>query len=221
MEYLVQFPDPRKADHDGLVAVGGELNPDYLIAAYAQGIFPWFNLDDPILWWSPNPRMVLIPGNFKLSKSLRKLINSGKFELRIDSNFTQVISSCGNIPRQGQQGTWITEDIKKAYTELHELGIVHSFETYKGNKLVGGLYGVSLGRAFFGESMFFTEPNASKFAFYYLVQWCKQHNFHFIDAQQSTGHLKSLGAEDISRDDFLIMLYEALQFPTLQRHWDF
>ena len=219
MDRNIQFPDPNKTDDEGLVAVGGELSADFLVAAYAQGVFPWFNEGDPLMWFSPNPRMVLLTKDFKVSKSLRQLIRSDKFELRIDTCFNKVIAQCSNIKREGQDGTWITEDMERAYNELHDLGITHSFETYMNGELVGGLYGVSLGKAFFGESMFFKEANASKFAFYYLVEWCKQHDFHFIDAQQSTSHMKSLGAKDIPRKEFLEMLQKALQHNTHQGRW--
>ncbi len=219
MELNVQFPDPREASDDGLVAVGGELSPEYLLSAYAQGVFPWFNDDNPILWWSPNPRMVLFPEKFKLSKSLRKLVRSGEFEIRVDTDFKSVIANCGKTERKSQDGTWITKDIFDAYHTLYDMGIVHTFETYQDNELVGGLYGVSLGKAFFGESMFFKKSNASKFAFYYLVEWCRLNEFKFIDAQQSTPHLSSLGAEDIPRDSFLELLDEALGFSTLQGRW--
>lgn len=219
MNRTITFPDPNKADDEGLVAVGGELSSDFLVAAYAQGVFPWFNEGDPLMWYSPNPRMVLAPHDFKLSKSLRQLVRSGKFELRIDTCFAEVIKACREIERKEQDGTWITDGMTEAYNDLHELGVTHSFETFLDGKLVGGLYGVSLGKAFFGESMFFYEANASKFAFYGLVEWCKQHEFHFIDAQQSTDHLKSLGAKDVPRKDFLEMLNKALEHRTQQGKW--
>lgn len=220
MNRTITFPDPNKADDDGLVAVGGELTADFLVAAYSQGVFPWFNEGDPLMWWSPNPRMVLVPNDFKVSKSLRQLIRSKKFEIQVDTCFPDVIAACKRIERVDQDGTWITNDMINAYIELHDLGITHSFETYLQGELVGGLYGVSLGKAFFGESMFFTESNASKFAFYHLVQWCMHNNFHFIDAQQSTDHLKSLGAKDIPRKEFLKMLKDSLQHKTLQGKWN-
>lgn len=222
MELTVQFPDPLQADDEGLVAVGGELSPEYLVAAYAQGVFPWFSEGHPIMWWSPNPRLVLIPEEFKLRKSLRQVINSKKFSIKTDTNFDAVIENCSQIPRPDQDGTWITEDMKTAYRKMHQLGLAHSFETYNQNgDLVGGLYGISLGRAFFGESMFFTERDASKVALYHLVEFCKHHEFHFIDAQQSTGHMLSLGAREIERKSFLDMLDKSLQFPTLKGTWKF
>lgn len=219
MEFPVQFPDPKKADPQGLVAVGGELSPAYLLSAYSQGIFPWFSDGDPILWWSLNPRMVLFPKKFKVSKSLKQIIRSNKFEIRIDTAFEEVIAKCAKTKRNGQDETWITPEMVKAYAHLHDLGYAHSFETYYDKQLVGGLYGVSLGKAFFGESMFYHESNASKFALYHLVSWCRSHDFHFIDVQQSTNHLKSMGAIDITRTDFLKRLKKALQHETLMGEW--
>ncbi len=219
MEFPVQFPDPKKADPQGLVAMGGELSPAYLLSAYSQGIFPWFSEGDPILWWSLDPRMVLFPENFKITKSLKQIIRSDKFEIRIDTSFEEVIAQCRKIKRNEQDETWITQEMMKAYIHLHKLGYAHSFETYYDHQLVGGLYGLSLGKAFFGESMFFHKSNASKFALYHLVTWCRNHNFNFIDVQQSTGHLKSLGAIDMDRSEFLKKLKKALQHETLKGKW--
>ncbi len=220
MEFPVQFPDPEQADEQGLVAIGGDLSPEYLLSAYAQGIFPWFSKGDPILWWSLDPRMVLFPENLKVSKSLRQVIRSGRFEIQIDTAFEKVIKQCSKIERKGQDGTWITREMISAYIRLHELGYAHSFETFMENRLVGGLYGVSLGKAFFGESMFFLERDASKFALFHLVNWCTGHDFHFIDVQQSTAHMKSLGAIDIRRSDFLERLKKALEYATVRGKWE-
>jgi leucyl/phenylalanyl-tRNA--protein transferase len=219
MQYTVQFPDPRNAEDDGLVAVGGKLSPEYLFSAYLNGIFPWFGEGEPILWWSPNPRMVLYPADFKVSKSLKQLIKSNRFEIKVDIDFKSVITNCSKIPRLGQSGTWITGEMIEAYITLYKLGVAHSFETYLGGQLVGGLYGVSFGKAFFGESMFFKERDASKIAFYYLVEWCIKHGFHFIDAQTPTNHLKSLGAKEIERNKFLDELTVALQYETFSGLW--
>lgn len=216
---MIEFPDPRLADDDGLIAQGGELTPEYLLSAYCKGIYPWFCEDEPILWWSPNPRMVLFPKNFKLRKSLRQVINKATFELRIDTAFREVITSCSSIARPGQDETWITKDIIEGYMKLHQLGYAHSFESYYNDELVGGLYGISIGNCFFGESMFFTQANASKVAFYYLVQFALKNNFAFIDAQQPTGHLESLGAEPIPRTRFLELLEISLQNETLCGKW--
>ncbi len=219
MDFKVQFPQPEMADDDGLIAVGGELSIDFLESAYKQGIFPWFDNDELILWWSPNPRLVLYPNDFKISKSLLKVIRSNVFELKIDNDFDSVIRNCANIKRKDEEGTWITNKVIKAYNELFLKGVAHSFETYINDELVGGLYGVSFGRAFFGESMFHKKTDASKFAFYYLVQWCKKNDFHFIDAQIPTNHLISLGAKKIERSQFLKELKNALQFDTKHGKW--
>lgn len=213
------FPDPNLADESGLLAVGGDLLPDRLLLAYSSGIFPWYSEDDPILWWSPDPRMVLIPDDLKLSKSLRQVINKNEFEIKFDCQFEQVITNCSKAPRTDQDGTWITKEMKQAYIELHKLGFAHSVETYYNNELVGGLYGISLGKAFFGESMFFKKRDASKIALYFLVQRLIEWGFHFIDAQVETEHLKRLGAKLIPRHDFLISLILALKFKTIQGKW--
>lgn len=216
---MIQFPDPNQANDEGLIAYGGELTPEYLLSAYQQGIFPWFSENEPVLWWSPNPRMVLLPTDFTLKKSLRQVINKGIFELRIDTAFRKVITSCSKVKRSHEDETWITNDIIEGYVKLHELGYAHSFESYFEDKLVGGLYGISLGNCFFGESMFFKKTDASKFAFYHLVQFALKNNFAFIDAQQPTEHLASLGAKPIPRKDFLEMLKKALQEETLRGKW--
>jgi len=207
------------ADDEGLIAFGGELSPEFLLSAYSQGIFPWFSKDEPILWWSPNPRMVLLPQNFKLNKSLLQVINKGVFDVRMDTSFREVITHCSQVPRLGQDDTWITNDMIEGYVALHELGYAHSFESYFKDKLVGGLYGVSIGNCFFGESMFFTKTDASKVALYQLVEFAKKHDFAFIDAQQPTDHLHSLGARPMERKQFLRMLEEALKNQTLKGKW--
>jgi leucyl/phenylalanyl-tRNA--protein transferase len=221
MALTIQFPDPREADDKGLVAVGGELSNDYLLAAYAQGVFPWFNEGEPILWWSPNPRMVLFPKDFKCSDSFMQTLRSNKYSVRVDEQFEEVIRNCAEVERPGQKGTWITKGMIKAYSQLHLDGYAHSVETYRNHKLVGGLYGVSLGKAFFGESMFHYERDASKVALYFLTRLMLKWDFHFIDAQQSTPHLKKMGAVDMERDQFLLKLEKALCFPTLKGKWKF
>lgn len=220
MPFEYQFPDPHTADKDGLLAAGGDLSIESLVTAYSQGIFPWFEEDSPILWWSPDPRLILFPAKFKVSASLKQRIRSGLYIVKTDNDFEQVIRQCALVKRDGQNGTWITEDMIEAYVGLHKAGLAHSFETYYKGSLVGGLYGVSLGNAFFGESMFYNMRDASKVALYYLIQWATEHNFMFIDAQQSTAHLKSLGAEEVSRIEFLKLLKEALMFPTLKGKWE-
>jgi len=218
MPYVYQFPDPLSADADGLLAAGGDLSVESLITAYSRGIFPWYN-EEPILWWSPDPRMVLFPSDFKVMPSLKQRINSGCYTVKTDTAFREVILNCAAMKRKDQKGTWITEEMCMAYTRLHEAGLAHSFETYYQNELVGGLYGVSLGRVFFGESMFHLKTDASKVALYFLVEWCKQHGFSFIDAQQSTSHLKSMGAVDVPRPAFLKILHGALKYPTMKGPW--
>lgn len=213
------FPDPKLAEEEGIIAIGGDLRPERLVAAYSSGIFPWYSEEDPILWFSPDPRMVLYPEHFKRSDSLQRLVRSDKYQLRVDTDFAAVIRACAKIPRPGQDGTWITQDMQNAYLELHRLGLAHSFETYLDGKLVGGLYGVSLGCAFFGESMFHYERDASKFALHHLVAFAQRHHFHFIDAQQPTDHLKRLGAEEVPRDRFLEQLAASQVENTLQGPW--
>ena len=197
------FPSAELAEPDGLLAIGGDLSPLRLLSAYANGIFPWYNEGEPILWWSPDPRLVIRPGEMRVSKSLRHTLRSGKFEVRINTAFRSVMERCASTPREGQDGTWITDDILEAYCRLHELGFAHSFETWQDGALVGGLYGIAIGKAFFGESMFHTVSDASKVAFWHLHQFLKAHGFKLIDCQQETPHLKSLGAYAIPRHDFL------------------
>jgi len=219
MSFEYQFPDPSTAEPDGLLAVGGDLSVSSILTAYSQGIFPWFNENSPILWWSPDPRLVLFPEKFKLSSSLKQRLQSGSYTIKIDHDFEQVIRQCAAVKREGQDGTWITDDMIKAYTTLFHEGYVHSFETWHHDELVGGLYGLSLGKAFFGESMFYTMRDASKIAFHALIEWARKNEFLFIDAQQSTSHLKSLGAQEISRNDFLNLLKSALKSETIKGNW--
>jgi leucyl/phenylalanyl-tRNA---protein transferase len=219
MAFEYQFPDPRTADPDGLLAVGGDLSPASLVTAYSKGIFPWYNHNSPILWWSPDPRLVLFPDKFIVSDSLKHRLHSGLYTVLIDRDFKNVIRHCALVKRKGQDGTWLTEEMIEAYIHLHEEGFAHSFETYYKNELAGGLYGVSLGRAFFGESMFFLKADTSKIALSALVNWSLKNNFLFIDAQQSTRHLKSMGAEEISRNKFLNLLKSALKYDTLKGNW--
>ncbi len=202
----LEFPPVENANEDGLLAVGGDLSPERLILAYKNGIFPWFNEDALILWWSPDPRMVLFPDRIKISKSMRKVIRSNQFSITQNSNFEKVLDHCAKIKRKGQDGTWITSKMKEAYMELSRLGIAKSYEVWEKGKLVGGLYGIDLGHVFCGESMFSTVPNASKFAFIKMVQELQSKNYKLIDCQVHTDHLESLGAELISREKFLKML---------------
>lgn len=213
------FSDPLLTDADGLLAVGGNLEIATLVQAYSKGIFPWYEEGSPILWWSPDPRMVLFPGKLKVSKSLWQTIHSGKFRITFDSAFNEVIENCARVRRRGQNGTWITRDMMAAYKKLHTAGYAHSVEVYCRNELAGGLYGVSLGRVFFGESMFYLIKDASKVALYYLVEKLVSWDFDLIDAQQSTSHLKSLGAEEIPRKKFLEILKKSLKKETIRGRW--
>jgi leucyl/phenylalanyl-tRNA--protein transferase len=210
------FPDPIQAEPEGLLAVGGDLSPDRLLTAYANGIFPWYSQEEPILWWSPDPRLVLYTGNFKISRSLHQTLKKNIFTVKTDTNFEAVITACAETERQHEDGTWITDEMKAAYIDLHKKGFAHSIETYSEGKLVGGLYGVSLGKAFFGESMFHFMTDASKVALYYLVEKAKEFEFLFIDSQVKTEHLVSLGAELIPRKAYLEQLKVAMSYPT---HW--
>jgi leucyl/phenylalanyl-tRNA--protein transferase len=214
------FPDPSLAGEDGILAAGGSLEPEVLLEAYSRGIFPWYAEGSPILWWSPDPRMVLFPDDFKVSKSLAQTIRRGDFEIRTDTEFRDVIRHCASQPRPGQEGTWITREMIQAYIRLHEMGYAHSFETWRENRLVGGLYGVSLGSAFFGESMFHHERDASKFALHFLVEFARRHGIGLIDAQQSTAHLRRLGAREIQRKTFLEILEKSLRNPTMKGCWN-
>ena len=215
------FPNPEEAEPDGLLAIGGDLSVPRLINAYCCGIFPWFSDGEPIMWWSLDPRMVLFPDEFRYSKSLRRVVSSGKYEVRIDQQFEEVMRHCANVSRieQHQNGTWITESMIEAYVRLHRLGLAHSFETYHNGNLVGGLYGLSLGPFFFGESMFHTMTDASKVAFVRLVEFCKAHGFRLIDAQQETEHLSSLGAHPNPRSEYLKELNAIRADNTLQGNW--
>ncbi len=209
--YSYIFPDPRNASDEGLLAYGGDLCSPRLRAAYRQGIFPWYNSGDPILWWSPNPRLLLYPNKFYMRKSFRRVLRSGKFTVTFDKEFSNVIKHCAMVPRDGQNHTWITEEIKEAFIALHEEGFAHSVEVYKEDKLVGGLYGIAMGKAFFGESMFSLVSNASKVAFKALSDVLGSRGYDFIDCQMKTDHMIGLGAKIVQRDIFLNELHEALQ----------
>ncbi|MGQ0508145.1 MAG: leucyl/phenylalanyl-tRNA--protein transferase [Myxococcaceae bacterium] len=213
------FPDPDLADENGLLAVGGDLSPQRLLAAYANGIFPWYGDDLPILWHSPDPRFVLKPDKLHVPKSLRKTMKRREFEVRFDTAFAEVISACSETLRPGQKGTWITDDMRQAYVRLHQLGFAHSAETFQGGRLVGGVYGVSLGSAYFGESMFAHAPEASKVAFVTLVEKLQEWQFTLIDCQVETEHLTRFGAEHWPRRDFLAALDQALTAPTRHGSW--
>lgn len=203
----IRFPDPRQAlsEPNGLLAIGGDLSPARLLEGYRHGIFPWFAADEPILWWSPDPRTVLFPERLKIHRSLRKTLKRQPFELRVDSDFSGVLQGCA-APRPGQDGTWITAEMQQAYLALHTMGYAHSIECWQDGRLVGGLYGVRLGRMFFGESMFSRVSDASKVALVALCQGILGFTPAVIDCQFSTAHLESLGAVPILRTDFLVLL---------------
>ena len=202
------FPHPDNAltDPDGLLAIGGDLSPERIVMAYLNGIFPWYSPGQPILWWSPNPRAVLFPEKLHVSKSLKKIIRKKIFTTTINQAFEQVIYACAQTARKNQDGTWITNDMQQAYLNLHKLGIAHSAECWQNGQLVGGLYGIALGKVFFGESMFSQQNNASKVAFVHLLDELKKSNYALIDCQVTTDHLLSLGAEEIQRNQFLKLI---------------
>ncbi|MDH5538138.1 MAG: leucyl/phenylalanyl-tRNA--protein transferase [Rhizobacter sp.] len=210
---------PADSDVPGLLAAGGVLTPRRLTEAYSKGVFPWYSGDQPVLWWSPDPRMVLLVDEFRPSRSLRKTLSrfsrSPECEIRIDSAFTRVIKACAMTARDGQDGTWITPEMIEAYRAWHEIGRVHSFETWIGGELAGGLYGVSLGAMFFGESMFAHRTDASKVALAALVCFCREHRIAMIDCQQRTGHLASLGGRELPRTEFERRLTPSLGEPPI------
>lgn len=208
LNHRLLFPDVEKADEDGLLAVGGDLSPERLLLAYKNGIFPWFNEDSMILWWSPDPRMVLFPEKVKISKSMAQVIKSNRFRITWNTEFEKVINACSAIIRKGQHGTWITPEMKSAYLKLHQMGIAKSIEVWENDVLVGGLYGIDLGNVFCGESMFSRTSNASKFAFICLAKELQQKKYRLIDCQVYTAHLESLGAEEIPRKQFIAILKE-------------
>lgn len=202
---LDPFPPVEQAREDmgGLLAAGGGLHPERLLDAYRQGIFPWGTVEGHPLWYSPDPRMVLFPEEFRLTRSLRKTLRAGKFEVRFDTDFPGIMDACAATPRAGQDGTWITPEMKAAYIRLHELGWAHSVESYEGGRLVGGLYGLAIGRMFYGESMFSHRTDASKVAFAHLIAYLLDNQFGMIDCQMYTDHLASLGGREVPRDLFL------------------
>lgn len=209
MHYLSEtlyFPNVNQANRDGILAIGGDLSPERLQLAYQSGIFPWFEVGDPILWWSPNPRMVLFLEELKISKSMRNILNKGEFSVTFNQNFRDVISYCQKVKRDGQNGTWITNDMIEAYCKLHDLGIAKSVEVWQDDILVGGLYGVDLGNVFCGESMFSLVSNASKVAFIVLVNHLKNENYKLLDCQVYNPHLESLGCREIPREEFMRIL---------------
>ncbi|UCH92220.1 MAG: leucyl/phenylalanyl-tRNA--protein transferase [Candidatus Aminicenantes bacterium] len=216
------FPPPELATPEGIVAAGGDLSPQRLLNAYASGIFPWFSEGDPILWWSPDPRMVLLPGDLHISRSMKKLLKKNPFYLTYDRYFREVIENCRK-PRKTQPGTWITKEMRDAYVRLHELGFAHSVEVWdsRDKKLVGGIYGISLGKCFFGESMFHQVANASKYVFITLVRKLFKIGFLMLDGQVPSAHLKTLGCKEMPRKEFLALLNRCLAQETFVGKWEF
>lgn len=202
----------------GLLAAGGDLSADWLLAAYSRGVFPWFNADQPILWWSLDPRMVLFPQELRVSHSLKRVMRKRRYEIRVDTAFREVMEGCSR-PRAGQDGTWISPQMIVAYTELHRLGVAHSIETWINGELAGGLYGVALGRVFYGESMFTQVADASKIAFVHLVRQLQRWQFKVIDCQMNTAHLARFGAREIPRTEFMQLLAEGVHAPGVALPW--
>ena len=217
----IVFPAPDLATPDGLLAVGGDLCQERLLLAYSMGIFPWYAEAEPIMWWSPDPRLVLYPDELRVSRSLQKTINKGVFQISMDQAFEQVITACANIRRKPNRGTWIVPDMISAYCQLHASGFAHSVEAWQNDRLVGGLYGVSLGKCFFGESMFTRVTDASKVALVALVDHLSALSFDMIDCQITTEHLERLGAREIPRAQFLDQLKTSLRTPPLRGKWTF
>jgi leucyl/phenylalanyl-tRNA---protein transferase len=215
------FPPIVKAlkEPNGLLAVGGDLSPARLLAAYRRGIFPWYSADEPLLWWSPDPRMVLFPGQVRITRSLVKTLRNADYAVKLDTAFDRVVAACAATPRQGQNGTWITAEMQAAYGRLHALGYAHSVETWHDGKLIGGLYGIAIGRAFFGESMFSHATDASKIALAHLCRYLVARGFGIIDCQMETTHLASLGALPISRDDYLARVAALVDGGDAPGHW--
>ncbi|HOO70486.1 MAG TPA: leucyl/phenylalanyl-tRNA--protein transferase [Spirochaetota bacterium] len=212
------FPPVELADPSGILAVGGDLSPERLLMSYSLGIFPWYSQGDPILWWSPDPRFVLFPDELRVSRTMRQVFRRNHFDITFDRAFEDVINGCKE-PRRGHDGTWITGEMLSAYVDLYRMGYAHSVEAWKDGELAGGLYGVSLGGCFFGESMFSRESNASKAAFITLVNRLQGKNFPLIDCQVHTSHLESMGARGIPRTEFIDLLNRALSLPTIRGSW--
>jgi leucyl/phenylalanyl-tRNA---protein transferase len=216
----IVFPEPELSREDGLLAVGGDLSLERLILAYRTGIFPWYSHGEPVLWWSPDPRLVLYPDALHISRSLMKTLKQGRFIVTLDQDFARVIAACARTLRDNQPGTWITADMMDAYCRLHEAGFAHSVEVWNQKELAGGLYGVSLGKCFFGESMFARQSNASKVGLVTLVHLLQKWSFHLIDCQVITRHLVRLGAREIPRKQFMAELRQALKSPTRRGNWN-
>lgn len=219
-EEFLSFPPATETNPEGLLAIGGKLSEDWLLTAYANGLFPWFNPGEPILWWSPDPRCVIFPDKVHISKSMHRVLNNSEIEFRLDTNFESVIRHCANVDRKDENGTWITDEMIDAYSKLYDIGMAHSAELYRGDELIGGLYGVSIGSVFFGESMFSMEKNASKVVLIRLCAWLQKRGFELFDCQIFSPHLARMGAEEMSRVEFLRRLESGLEKPTIRGKWD-
>ena len=219
MSNVEEFPAVEYASEDGLLALGGDLSPERLMLAYSKGIFPWYNPGEPILWWSPNPRCVIFPDHYRPSRSTRRSVRKHGFTFSFDHCFENVIRQCAS-PRQSAPGTWITQDMNTAYTQLHHLGFAHSVETWKDGELVGGLYGIAMGKVFFGESMFSTVSDASKAALAWLIAALAEWGYALVDCQITSDHLLSLGAEEIPRQEFVSILEASGATPGNRGRWE-
>lgn len=221
LESTDAFPPLERAlvEPNGLLCAGGDLSPQRLVQAYRQGIFPWYAKGEPVLWWSPDPRMILVPSEFKVSRSLRRTLRAGGYRIRLDSHFQDVIRACARTRRKGQAGTWITAEMQAAYGTLHELGFAHTVETWVDDKLAGGLYGLAIGKMFYGESMFSHATDASKIALAHLTRFLDEQSFGLIDCQMNTPHLASLGARQIPRNEFIANLRKLTAIPPQHGRW--
>lgn len=215
------FPHPSLADPDGLLAIGGDLSEKRLLMAYSRGIFPWYGPGSPILWWSPEPRLLLYPKQIHIPRSLRRVVNSGRFSISSDNAFVRIIQNCAETKRRGWSGTWLVPEMIDAYIRLHEAGVAHSFEAWQKSRLMGGIYGLALGKAFFGESMYYRAPDASKTALVHLMIFLRENGYHFMDCQQTTGHMLRFGAREVSRKDFLTQLEAAVAQKGITGKWDY
>ena len=215
------FPPARRADYPGILAVGGDLHPDRVLLAYQSGIFPWYSEGQPLLWWSPDPRMVLEPAQLRVQRSLKKRVKRGDYTITFDTCFAEVLAACAEFPRPDQDGTWLTEDLQAAFTALHQRGYAHSVEAWQDGELVGGLYGIAIGAVFCGESMFARRSDASKVAFVHLVRQLDQWNFGLVDCQVHTPHLERFGAHEVPRSAFLRKLKKLSTAPARPGPWTF
>lgn len=218
-EFPLYFPHPSKADRHGLLAIGGSLTSERIILAYQNGIFPWYNVGEPIMWWCLSPRLILDPNHIHVSKSMNRVLNNKSFSITADKDFEQVMRNCGTIIRQGQKESWIHEEMIQAYLKLHQLGIAHSVEVWKSEELVGGIYGLAIGKMFCGESMFSKIPNASKLALIKLANFLSLKKFNWIDCQQESDHMKRMGAKSIQLADFINYLEQNKRNSLIKENW--